>query len=131
MSLKMAALCLDTSLEMLWPLCCHRSFSFIIMSCKIATLCLDGNLETLRPLCCRHMLRLQAGGLCCCHHKGSPQALQAVLTLLAHHVLQNKPQFIVQSFDVCTPCKPILSTDEGQMVPLQPLLSCLGLLGKN
>jgi len=50
--------------------------------------------------------------------------------LLAHHVLQNIPQFIVQGFEVCTPRKPILGADEGQEVPPQPLLSCLGLLGR-
>jgi len=34
---------------------------------------------------------------------GSPQALQAVVTLSAHHVLQNSPQFIVQGFEFCAP----------------------------
>jgi len=100
------------------------------MSLKMATLCLDANLETLQPLCCRRMLRLQ-GDLCRCLPKGSPQALQAVVTLLARHVHQNSPQFIVQGFDVCTPRKPILDADEGQNVPSQPLLSCLGLLVRN
>ena len=59
---------------------------------------------------------------------GSPQALQAVVMLLARYVLQNGPQFIVQVFEVCTPWKPILGADEGQKVPPQPLFSCLGLL---
>jgi len=62
---------------------------------------------------------------------GSPQALQAVVMLSPCHVLKNSPQFIVQGFEVFTPRKPILSTDEGQKVAPQPLLSCLGLLGKN
>jgi len=93
----MAALYLDTSIETLWPLCCHRK------------LCLLGD-------------------LCRCLHKGSTQALQAVVMLSTPHALQNGPQFIVQGFEVCTPRKPILGNDEGQKVPLQPLLSCLGLL---
>jgi len=62
---------------------------------------------------------------------GGSWLLQAVVTLSACHVLQNNPQFIVQSFDVCTPQKPILGADEVQKVPLQPLLSCLGLWGRN
>jgi hypothetical protein len=52
------------------------------------------------------------------------------VTLLACHVLQNRPQFIVQGFEVCTPRKPIFGIDEGQEVPPQPLLSCLGVLGR-
>ena len=96
----------------------------------MAALCLNANLATLRPIYCRCTLRLQ-GDLWCCLHKGSPQALQAVVMLSASHVLQNSPQFIVQGFEVCTPRKPILGDDEGQKVPLQPLLSCLGLLGRN
>jgi hypothetical protein len=67
-------------------------------------------------------------GICCRYlHKGSPQALQAVVTLLACHVLQNSPQFIVQGFEVCSPQGPILGADEGQKVTPQLLLSCLGL----
>jgi len=100
------------------------------MSLKMAALCLDANLEMLRPLCCRRMLHLR-GGSPPCLHKGSLQALQAVVMLTARHVLQNSPQFILQGFEVCTPQKPILSTNEGQKVPPQPLLSCLGLLGRN
>ena len=50
--------------------------------------------------------------------------------LLARHVLQNRPQIIVQGFEVCTPRKPILGAD-GQTVPPQPLLSSPGLLGRN
>ena len=96
----------------------------------MATLCLDASLETLRPLCYRRTLRLQ-GNLWCCLHKGYPQALQAVVMLSARHVLQNSPQFNVQGFEVYTPRKPILGDDEGQKVPVQPLLSCLGLLGRN
>ena len=96
----------------------------------MAALCLDTNLDTLRPLCCHRTLHHQ-GDLCRCLHKESPQALQAVVTLLAHFVLQNSPQFIVQGYDVCTPQKPILGTDKDQKVPPQPVLSCLGLLGRN
>ena len=61
----------------------------------MAALCLDASLETLRPLCCHCAFRLQ-GELCHCFHKGSPQALQAVVMPSARHVLQNIPQFIVQ-----------------------------------
>ena len=100
------------------------------MSFKMAAIWLDASLETLQPLFCHCTLRLQRD-LCCCLHNGSPQALQAVVMLSACHVLQNSPQFIVQGFEVCTPQKPILSTDDGQKVPPQPLLSCLGLLGRN
>ena len=96
----------------------------------MAALCLYTSLEMLWPLCCRRTLRLQ-GYLCRCLHKGSPQPLQAVVMLSACHVLQNSPQFNVQEFEVCSPRGPILSTDEGQKVPPQPLLSCLGLLGRN
>jgi len=96
----------------------------------MVTLCLDASLEALLPLCCHHMLCLQ-GDLCCCFHMGSLQALQVVLTLSACHVLYNSPQVIVQGVEVWTPRKRILSTDEGMKVPLQPLLSCLGLLGRH
>ena len=53
------------------------------------------------------------------------------MTLSAHRVLQNSPQFIIQGFEVCTPRKPILGSDEGQKVLPQPLLICLGLVGRN
>ena len=96
----------------------------------MVALCLDASLETLRPLCSRHTPYLQ-GDLCRCLHKGSPQALQTFVMLLACHVLQNSPQFIVQGFEFCTPRKPILGADEGQKVPPQPLLSCLDVLGRN
>jgi len=96
----------------------------------MAALWLDASLETLRPLCCRCTLRLHRD-LCCYLHKGSPQVLQAVMTLLGCHVLQKSPQCIVQESEVCTPRKPILGTDEGQNIPPQPPLSCLGLLGRN
>jgi hypothetical protein len=96
----------------------------------MAALCLDASLETLRPFCCRRTLHLQ-WDLCRCLHKGSPQALQAVVTLSVHCVLQNSPQFIVQVFESCTPRKPILGADEGQKVPPQSLLSCFGRLGRN
>ena len=100
------------------------------MSLKMAALCLDASLETLRPLCCRRKLRLQ-GDLYRCLHKVSPETLEAVMTLSAHHVLQNSPQFIVQGFEVCTSRKQILGADEGQKVPPQPLMNCLGLVGRN
>ena len=96
----------------------------------MAALCLNASLETLQPLCCCCALLLQ-GDLCCCLHKGSPQALQAVVMLSACHTLQNNPQFIVKGFEVCTPRKPILDADEAQKVSPQPLLSSLGLLGRN
>jgi hypothetical protein len=57
---------------------------------KMAAQCLDASLETLRPLCYRRTLRLQ-GDLCHCFHKGSPQALHAVVTLSARHFLQKQP----------------------------------------
>ena len=84
----------------------------------MATLCLDTSIETLWPLCCRCKLHLQ-GDLCRCLHKGSTQALQAVVTLSAPHALRNGPQFVVQGFEVCTAREPILGADEGQKVPLQ------------
>ena len=96
----------------------------------MAALCLDASFEALRPLCCRCVLRLQ-GDLCRCLQKGSPQAFRTLVTHSARHVLQNSPQFIVQWFEVCISRKPILGTDEGQRVPPQPPLSCLGLLGRN
>ena len=96
----------------------------------MATLCLDANPEILRPLCCRHTLLLQED-LCRCLHKGSPQALQAVVTLLSHHVLQKSPHFIVQGFEVCTPRKPVLCAHGVQKVPSQPPLRCLGFLLRN
>ena len=96
----------------------------------MAIQCLDTSLETLQPPCVRCTLCLQ-GDLCYCLHKGSPQAVQAVVMFLVCHVLQNIPQFIVLGLEVCTPRKPILCADEGQKVPLQPLLSCLSLLGRN
>ena len=68
----------------------------------MAALCLDASLETLWPLYSRRTLHLQ-GDLCCCLHKGSPRALQAVVPLSACHVLQNSLQFIVQGFEVCIP----------------------------
>jgi len=82
------------------------------MPLKMAALCLNASLEMLQPLCCR----------CTLH-------LQVVVTLSACHVLQNSSQFIVQGVEVCTSRKPILGADEGQKVPPQPLLRCLGLLG--
>jgi len=96
----------------------------------MAALCLDASLETLRALCCFRTLHFQED-LFRCLHKGSPQALQVVVTLSANHVLQNSPQFIVQCFEVCTPRMPILGADVSQKVPPQSLLSCLGLLGTN
>jgi len=60
----------------------------------MAALCPDASLETLRPLCYRGMHRLQ-GDLCRCFHESSFQAVHVVVMLLAKHVLQNSPQFIV------------------------------------
>jgi len=57
---------------------------------------------------------------------GSSQAFQAVVTILAPHVLQNSSQFIVQGFEVFTPQKPILGAVEDAKVPPQPLLSPAG-----
>jgi len=59
-------------------------------------------------------LLMPSQGISSCLHKGSPQALQAVVTLSACHVLQNSPQFIVQGFEICSPRRPILGTDESQ-----------------
>jgi len=47
------------------------------------------------------------------------------VVLLASHVLQNSPQFIVQEFEVWTPRGPILGAYKGWNVPPQPLLSHL------
>ena len=96
----MAALCLNASPEMLWPLCC----------------------------CCMHHLQWD---LCRCLHERSLQAPQAAMTLMACHVLQNSPQFIVQRVEVWTTRGPILSAKEGQNIPPQPLLSCLGLVARS
>jgi len=65
------------------------------MSLKMATLFLDASFETLRPLCGRCMLHLQ-GDLCYCLHKVSPQALQPVVMLSAHYLLQ-KTQSLLSS----------------------------------
>jgi len=91
----MAALCLYTSLETLWPLC----------SC--GTHCLEGD-------------------LCRCFHEGSLRTVQVVVTLLASHVLQNSPQFIVSGVEVWTSREPISSADKGQNIAPQPILSRLG-----
>jgi len=64
------------------------------MPLRMAGLCLDTSLETLRPFCYRGTHRLQ-GDLCRCFHEGSLQTVQVVVTLLASHVLQKSPQFIV------------------------------------
>ena len=100
------------------------------MSLKMATLCLDASLEMLRPLCCHRTHCLQ-GDLCHCLHKGSLQALQVVAMLSSSHVLQNGPQFTIQGVEVWTPRGPIFGADEGQKVPLRPLLSRLGLMGRS
>jgi hypothetical protein len=91
----------------------------------MAALCLDASLETLRPLCYRGTHRLQ-GNLCRCFHERSLQTVQVVLSLLASHVLQNSPQFIVPGFEVWTLRGPILGADKGRNVPPQPLLIRLG-----
>ena len=90
----------------------------------MSTLCLNTRLEMLQPLfyCGTH--RLQED-LCRCFHEGSLQAVQVVVVLLASHVLQNSPQFIVQEFEVWTPRGPILGAYKGWNVPPQPLLSHL------
>ena len=79
----------------------------------MAALCLDASLETLRPLCCHDRHHLQRD-LCCCLHKGSVQTVQIVVTLLASHVLQNSPQFIVLGVEVWTPRWPILGANKDQ-----------------
>jgi len=91
----------------------------------MAALCLDASLETLRPLCYRGTHRLQ-WDLWRCFHEVSLQTVQVVVTLLASHVLQNSPQFIVPVVEVWTPRGPILGADKGRNVPPQPLLSRLG-----
>jgi len=91
----------------------------------MAALCLDANLETLRPLCYRGTHRLQ-GDLCRCFHEGSLQTVQVFVMLLACHVLQKRPQFIVPGVEVWTPWGPVLGADKSQNVPPQPLLSRLG-----
>ena len=95
------------------------------MPLKMAALCLDANLETLRPLCYCGTHRLQRD-LCRCFHEGALQTVQVVVTLLASHVLQNNPQFIVPGVEVWTPREPILGADKGRNVPPQPLLNRLG-----
>ena len=91
----------------------------------MAALCLNTSLETLWPLCYCSTCHLQ-GDLCRCFHEGSLQTVQVVVTLLASHVLQNNPQFILPGVEVWTPRGPILGTDKGRNVPLQQLLSRLG-----
>jgi len=91
----------------------------------MATLCLDASLETLRPLCYRGTHSLQ-GDLCRCFHEGSLQTIQVVVTLLASHVLQNIPQFIVSGVEVWTPRGPILGSDKCRKFPPHPLLNRLG-----
>ena len=90
----------------------------------MAALCLDTSLETFWPLCYRSTC-LQ-GDLCRCFHEGSLQTVQVVVTLLATHVLQNSPQFIVPGVEVWTPQGPILDADKGWNISPQPLLSHLG-----
>ena len=91
----------------------------------MAALCLDASLETLRPLFYRGTHRLQ-GDLCRCFHEGSLQTVQVVVSLLASHVLQNSPQFIVPGFEVWTLRGPILGADKSRNVPPLPLLIRLG-----
>jgi len=91
----------------------------------MAVLCLKGSRETLRPLCYRGTHRLQRD-LCRCFHEGSIQTVQVVVTLLASHVPQNSPQFIVPGVPVWTPRGPILGADKCRKVLPQPLLSRLG-----
>ena len=96
----------------------------------MVSFCPSTSLGTLQPLCYCGMHLLQ-GYLCHYFHEGSRQAVQVVVTLSACHVLQNSPQFIVQGVEVWTPRGPILAADKGWNVPLQPLISHLGLLGRN
>ena len=100
------------------------------MSLKMAALCLNASLETLRPLYYRGTHRLQ-GDICRCFQEGCLQTVQVVVTLLASPVLQNSPQSIVQETEVWTPRGPNLSADKRRNVPPQPLLSCLGLVGRS
>ena len=65
-------------------------------------LCLYASVETLWPLCCCRT-RCPQWDLCRCLHKGILQAHQAVVTLAAHHVLQNSSHFGVQGVEVWTP----------------------------
>ena len=95
------------------------------MSLKMAAPYLDASIETLRPLCYRATQRLQ-GDLCRRFHEGSLQTVQFVVTLLASHVLQNSPQFIVPCFEVWTPRGPILGAVKGRKVLPQPLVYRLG-----
>ena len=90
----------------------------------MAPLCLDTSLEMLRPFCYRGTHRLQED-LCRCFHKGSLQTVQVVVTLLASHVLQNSPQFVVSGDEAWTPRGPILGADKGRNVPPQLLLNDL------
>jgi len=94
------------------------------MPLKMSALCLNASLEMLWPLCCRGTHYLQ-GDLYSCFHNECLQTVQIVVTLLASHVLQNSPQFIVPGVEVWTPRGPILGTDKGRNVPPQPLLSRL------
>jgi len=71
------------------------------MPLKMAALCLDASLEMLRPLCYHGTHHFQ-GDLYCCLHKGSFQTVQIVVMLLASHVLQNSPEFIVLGVEVWT-----------------------------
>jgi len=91
----------------------------------MAALCFDASLETLRPLYYRGTHRLQ-GDFCRYFRVGSLETVQVVVTLLASHVLQNRPQPIVQEVEVCTSRRPIVGTDKGRNVPPQPLLCRLG-----
>jgi len=86
------------------------------MSFRMAALCSHASLDTLRPFCYGGTHRIQ-GDLCCCFHEGSLQTVQVVVALLASHVLQNSPQFIVQGVEVWTTWGPILGADKGRNVP--------------
>ena len=91
----------------------------------MAALCFDASLETLRPLCYHGTHRFQ-GDFCRYFREGSLQTVQVVVTLLARHVLQNRPQSIVPEVEVWTPRRPILGADKGRKVPPQPLQRRLG-----
>ena len=96
----------------------------------MATLCPDASLEMLQPLCYHGTHCLQRD-ICRCFHEGSLQAVRVVVMLLASHVLQNSPQFIVRGFQVWTPQGSTLGADKCRNMPPQPLLSCLGLVGRS
>ena len=63
------------------------------MSLNMAALCLDASLEMLRHSAAA--TRPVSKGISAAASRGSPQALQAVVMLSAHQLLQNSPQSTV------------------------------------